>query len=212
MDIRGDQFVSRIEVDDPSFRKGSMPRHRGRAPATRQWNVIVTARGDRLPEARRGLRAIGRVERTGFYNVLAMNVEELQSFLPRLERLVADDPGLRESLASVFPAERCFDFSDAADFEAKAREAALGWVPRLAGKSFHVRVHRRGRKGTLVSPAEERFVADALLSATREMGDPARVTFDDPDAILLVQTIGGRAGIALHTRAEYHEHPLLATH
>ena len=190
-----------------------MPSSRNSAPKTRQsWNAIVTARGDRLPEARRALRTLGRVERTGFYNVLAMNVDGLETFLTRLERLLADHPSFAESIASVFPAERCFDFSDAADFESKAREAALAWVPQLAGKSFHVRVHRRGRKRTLVSPDEERAVADALLGATRETGTPARVAFDDPDAIVLVETIGGRAGIALRTREDYRQHPLLATH
>jgi tRNA(Ser,Leu) C12 N-acetylase TAN1 len=190
-----------------------MPASRNAAPRNRQsWNAIVTARKDRLPDARRGLRALGRVERTGFYNVLALEVGEPESFLPRLEQLVGDRPGLADSIASVFRAERCFDFSDVADFEAKAREAALPCVPQLAGKSFHVRVHRRGRKGTLVSPDEERALADALLEATREAGNPAHVTFDDPDAIVLLETIGGRAGIALHTREDRHRHPLLATH
>jgi tRNA(Ser,Leu) C12 N-acetylase TAN1 len=190
-----------------------MPENRKDASKTRQpWNAIVTAKGDRLPEARRLLRALGPVGRTGFYNVLAMNVGEMESFLPRLERLVAEYPSLAESIASVFPAERCFGFSDTADFESKVRDAALAWVPQLVGKSFHVRVHRRGRKRTLVSPDEERTVADALLSATREAGIPARVTFDDPDAILLIETIGGRAGIALLTREDYRRHPLLATH
>jgi tRNA(Ser,Leu) C12 N-acetylase TAN1 len=152
------------------------------------------------------------VERTGFYNVLAMNVDGLEDFVIRLERLMADHPSLAESIASIFPAERCFEFSDAADFESKAREAALAWVPQLAGKSFHVRVHRRGRKRTLASPDEERAVADALLDATRKAGNPAHVAFDDPDAIVLVETIGGRAGIALRTREDYRRHPLLATH
>jgi hypothetical protein len=64
----------------------------------------------------------------------------------------------------------------------------------------------------LVSPDEERAVADALLEATRETGNPAHVTFDDPDAIVLVETIHGRAGISLRTREDYRRHPLLATH
>jgi tRNA(Ser,Leu) C12 N-acetylase TAN1 len=63
-----------------------------------------------------------------------------------------------------------------------------------------------------VSPDEERALADALLAATRAAGHPARVAFDDPDAIVLIQTIGGRAGIALLTRDDYRRHPLLATH
>jgi hypothetical protein len=58
----------------------------------------------------------------------------------------------------------------------------------------------------------KRAVADTLLSATRAAGNPARVTFDDPDAIALFETTGGPAGIALHTRGDYRRHPLLATH
>jgi hypothetical protein len=115
------------------------------------------------------------VERTGFYNVLALNIDQPESFLERLERLLADRPHLAGSIASVFPAEKCFDFSDTADFESKAREVELAWVPRLASRSFHVRVHRRGRKGPLVSPDEERALADVLLAATRGMGYPARI-------------------------------------
>jgi hypothetical protein len=69
---------------------------------------------------------------------------------------------------------------------------------------------RRGRKGALVSPDEERALADVLLAATRGMGYPARITFEDPDAILLVETIGGRAGMAIRTRDDYARHPLLA--
>jgi hypothetical protein len=48
--------------------------------------------------------------------------EQLEDFLRRLEQLVTDRPSLAESIASVFPAERCFDFADAADFESKARD------------------------------------------------------------------------------------------
>jgi tRNA(Ser,Leu) C12 N-acetylase TAN1 len=176
------------------------------------WNTIVIAREDRLPEARRALRALGHVERTGFYNVLAMKVDEPQAFLDRLERLLAEHPHVVASVTHVFPAERCFDFSSPADFESKAREAVLAWVPRLAGKTFHVRVHRRGRKRALVSPEKERALADALLAAIQETGNPARVAFDDPDAIVLIETIGGRAGIALLTRDDYRQHPLLAAH
>jgi tRNA(Ser,Leu) C12 N-acetylase TAN1 len=190
-----------------------VPKIRNDVPKARQlWNTVVTARGERLPEARRALRALGRVEKTGFYNVLSMSVDDPQRFVERLDGLLAERPNLADAIASVFAAERCFDFANTAEFEARVRDAALAYAPQLAGKSFHVRVHRRGRKGELVSPDEERAIADALLAATREMGDPARVAFEDPDAIVLVETIGGRAGIALRTRDEYRRHPMLATH
>ena len=175
-----------------------------------QWNAIVTARADRLPKARKGLRALGRVQRTGFYNVLTVTVDEPQSFLERFEQLLTAHPELTGAVAHVFPAQQSFDFSSPAEFESKARDAALTWVPRLAGKTLHVRVHRRGRKGTLVSPEAERAIADALLAAIAATGKPARVSFDDPDAIVLIETIGNRAGISLLTREDYRQHPLLA--
>ena len=136
-----------------------------RKDSVEPWNAIVTARGDRLPQARRVLRALGCVERTGFYNVLAMNVDDPEHRIDRLERLFAEHPAAVEAVAHIFPAERCFEFSSPAESESKAREVALAWVPRLAGKTLHVRVHRRGRKGTLVSPEAERAIADALLAA-----------------------------------------------
>jgi len=53
--------------------------------------------------------------------------------------------------------------------------------------------------------------ADALLAAIQATGNPARVAFDDPDAIVLIETIGGRAGMALLMRDDCRQHPRLAT-
>jgi tRNA(Ser,Leu) C12 N-acetylase TAN1 len=152
------------------------------------------------------------VKRSGFYNVLTMDVDDPAQLIAQIESLFAGHPQAGASVAHVFPAERCFDFSSPAEFASKARETALAWVPRLAGKSFHVRVHRRGRKGTLVSPDVERAVGDALIAAIHDAGSAARVAFDDPDAIVLIETVGGRAGMALLTRDDQRRHPLLATH
>jgi len=49
------------------------------------WNAIVTARGDQLTTARGALPAFGRVERTGFYNVLTITVDAPETFLNRLD-------------------------------------------------------------------------------------------------------------------------------
>jgi len=43
----------------------------------------------------------------------------------------------------------------------------------LAGKSFHVRLHRRGFKGRLSTAKEERFLDEALLDALDVLGHPA---------------------------------------
>lgn len=178
----------------------------------KDWNVVATARGSSYPDARRILRRLGRVDRTPFHNVLVMHVEDPRAFLDQVGDLVAHTPGVLDAVARVFPFERCFEFSDSAEFETNARHVAREWAPRLAGKSFHVRIHRRGRKGELSSVVEERVVADAMLDALRAAGTSAHVTFDDPDAIVLIDTVGSRGGMALWTRDELRRYPFVAAH
>jgi tRNA(Ser,Leu) C12 N-acetylase TAN1 len=79
----------------------------------------------------------------------------------------------------------------------------------LAGKSFHVRLHRRGLKGTLSTPREERFLDETLLDALESLGAPSRITFTDPDAILQIETIDGRAGVSLWQREDLQRYPFL---
>jgi tRNA(Ser,Leu) C12 N-acetylase TAN1 len=114
-----------------------------------------------------------------------------------------------DCLSRVVPAERTFAFQSPEEFEANAREIALGWVPRLAGRSFHVRLHRRGFKGRLSTPAEERFLDDVLLQALQAAGTPGSLSFEDPDAVVAVETVGDRAGMSLWTRDELLRHPFL---
>src|SRR3990172_7941385 len=47
-----------------------------------------------------------------------------------------------------------------------------------------------GRKGWWGSRGAELAIADALPPAIQETGIPARVAFDDPDAIVLIETVG----------------------
>ena len=79
----------------------------------------------------------------------------------------------------------------------------------LKGKSFHVRLHRRGFKGTLSTPKEERFLDEALLDALEAEGAPGHIAFTDPDAILQIETIDGRAGLSLWQREDLQRYPFL---
>ena len=117
----------------------------------------------RRPQARRALRRWGALHRTGYFHVLVVAVTDPDRFLHELGEAVAATPGILNFIAQVFPAQRTFDFASIEEFEAKARDAALPWAPLLAGKRFHVRLHRRGLKGILSTPDEERFLDEALL-------------------------------------------------
>lgn len=175
------------------------------------WNVVVTVPEQSIQEARRRLRRWGKVARTGYYNVLALTVEDPRRFLAEFASAIDETPGLLNFVSHVIPAQRTFDFRDAAEFESRAREVVLGWVPNLAGTSFHVRLHRRGFKATLSTPHEERFLDDALLAALSSAGTPGRISFDDPDHIIQVETIDGRAGVSFWTRDDLRHSPFLGT-
>jgi len=166
------------------------------------WNVIVTLQKDGFSEARRLLAKWGAVSRTHFYNVLALTVADPRAFLDQFAAAVTEAPGILNFVAHIMPAQATFDFTSVEEFETRAAEVALRWTGRLAGKRFHVRMHRRGFKGALSSPHEERFLDEAVLKALQDVGAPGHIAFDEPDAVLAVETIAGRAGLSLWTREE----------
>lgn len=175
----------------------------------RDWNVIATVHPDGYREACHLLMEYGPLKRTDYYNVLVMKVEDRAAFVDVLAARVAEEPGFLNFVSHVVPVERAFDFFSPEEFEAKAGETALGFVDRLGGKRFHVRVHRRGFKGSLSTQTEERFLDDILLVALEEVGTPGKIAFDETDAILAVETVGNRAGMSLWTREDLERYPFL---
>jgi tRNA(Ser,Leu) C12 N-acetylase TAN1 len=174
--------------------------------AAKDWNVIVTLPEATSRETRKFLRRWGEVHRTGYFRVLALTVDDIESFLAEVARAIEEKPG---TLNILIPAQRTFTFASAEEFEAKARDIAILWAPMLAGKTFHVRLHRRGFKGTLSTPKEERFLDETLLDALETLGAPGRISFTDPDAILQIETIDNRAGVSLWQRQDLRRYPFL---
>lgn len=178
--------------------------------STPGWNVVVTLPEATAPQARRVLRRWGWVHRTGYFHVLVMAVSDPDGFVHELGEAVAETPGILNFIAHVFAAEWTFDFASVEEFERKARDLALGWVPQLAGKRFHIRLHRRGLKGVLSTPKEERFLDEALLEALNTAGTPGYIGFDDPDFVIHIETIDRRAGMALWSRDDMQRYPFLS--
>lgn len=175
----------------------------------RDWNVLVTVNAGGWKEALRLLRSLGRVAETHFYNVLLVHVDDPWAFVDALQELAARDRGAVACLARVAPVEVIFTFSSAEEFEERARAATAGYAPALASKSFHVRIHRRGFKGRFSGHAEERTLAEALLEAVGGSGASARISFEDPDLVVTIETVGPQAGVALLSRDDLARHPFL---
>ncbi len=166
------------------------------------WNVVVTANEDGYRRVRRMLARYGPIWPTEYYNVMVMRVADPTAMMEELAKLVEDNPGLMNDLSRVVPATRTFNFQNAAEFEQHARTIVLQWVQQLAHKRFYVRLHRRGFKGVLSSPHEERFLDEAILDRLQQLKTPGRIDFEDPEAVIDIETVDNRAGISLWTREE----------
>jgi tRNA(Ser,Leu) C12 N-acetylase TAN1 len=175
----------------------------------RDWNVIVSVREGGYRSVRRLLREFGVVSPSGFLNLLVMCVDDPKQLLEALTERATREPDALAFLGRVAPVRSTFTFQTPEEFEARAREAALAFLPELAGKAFHVRMHRHGFKGRLSSHEEERLLGAVLQGELAKAGTPGHVTFEDPDAILVVETLGNKAGLSLWTREELRRYPFL---
>lgn len=176
---------------------------------TASWNVVATLPEDTFREACRLLGHWGKVERTHFYNVLTMQVADPDAFLHEFAAAVAQSPGIRNIVSHVVPAQRTFDFQTREEFEQKVYEISLAWLPELAGASFYVRLHRRGRTELIATDTEERRLGEQLLEALISAGLSGRVSFRNPDKVIQIETVDGRAGVSLWNREDLQRYPFL---
>jgi len=165
------------------------------------WNVVVSVRSDCYRWARQRLREYARVDRTDYCNILALRAADPDAFIEELCRATEIDPRLRDCLARAMPAPHTFLFQTAEEFEQRAQTAVAHFLPALGGKTFYVRMHRRGFRGTLASQKLEQLLDKYLLEGLAAAGTPGQVRFADADAVVVIETVGQWAGTALVTRA-----------
>jgi len=175
----------------------------------KDWNVVISVYQDGFRRALRVLGKLGRIERSPFHNVLVMRVEDPVALLEAVERKTEEDTALYDAISRIAPAMRTLEFHSAEEFKEKLGPILLEWSARLAGRSLHVRLHRRGDKHDLRTPDTERFLDDLLLEATAAAGAPCRISYTDPDAVIAIDTVDDRAGVSLWTRDDLARHRLL---
>lgn len=175
----------------------------------RDWNVVVSIYQDGFRRAIHALEELGEVERSPYHNVLVTKVEDAISFLEAVERKTEESTALYDAISRVAPAACNFDFQSGEEFREKASSVLREWSQQLAGRSFHVRLRRRGARLGLRTPDTEKFLDDAALAATSEIGMPGRISFTDPDVVIAIDTIDDRAGVALWSREDLARHRLL---
>jgi tRNA(Ser,Leu) C12 N-acetylase TAN1 len=163
------------------------------------WNVLVTAQEGATRDLRRLVNRHGRFRSCGFRNVLLGHVADPHQFLHSLEAELVQKPFANGWLGKALPMAATFAVrpeSFLADLEA----AVAATVDGLKGKSFHVRVERRGHKGALHTQQLERHLGDHLWALLEARGEQPKVSFRDPDIVIAVEIAGPTAGIAVIPR------------
>ena len=176
----------------------------------KDWNVVVSVFQDGYQRGRcEPCRSLGLAERSPYHNVLVMKVDDPVVLLEAIEKRTEENPALYDAISRVAPAMRNFDFLSKRfdflseeEFVEKAKAIFREWLPRLAGRSLHVRLRRRGTKHELRTQEAERLLNDAIVDAAASAGMPSTISFTDPDVVIEVDTIDNRAGLGLWTREE----------
>ena len=173
------------------------------------WNIVATTVEGKYHQALAFLVQFGTVKPTAYYNVVMLLAHDVQGLMTTLADEWEAQGGRLLLLQRVVPMTHTFNFSDREGFGTRAAAVALTWAPRLAGKSFHVRMHRRGFREHLRSVEEEQLLNAVIVEATTQAGQAAGVSYDDPDAIVAVETIGSHAGMSLWFREDLQRYPFL---
>jgi len=164
-----------------------------------EWNILATAYWGREKNALRFLTRHGEFRSSGFKDVIRGHVEDIDLFLEKIETMRQENPGRINFISQIIPLERTFHF-DLSDFMDKLKQTVSPYLEKVEGKRFYVRVKRRGHKGELSSQEIEKEISGFILESLEKAGKPAHVGFDDPDAIIVVETIADWAGVGWVSR------------
>ncbi|MDO3377788.1 THUMP domain-containing protein [Geoalkalibacter halelectricus] len=165
-----------------------------------KFNIVATMAGaGRYRHMLEDLAPFGEFRRTEFLGVALGQVSDPLSMLETIRRERERKFYAFQDLGRIIPVERVFTFTPDT-FGDLLKEMVPGFLERLAGKSFYVRLERRGHKGEIISPEIERDLDAFILAQLEARGAPGTIDFTHPEAILAVETLGDRCGLGLLTR------------
>ena len=166
-----------------------------------EWNVLVTVQPGAGHERQLlgALAQFGRFRATAFRDVCIGRVEDVDKVLQAIRLAAEAKKPWTVHLGRVIPVETTFSFTVETLGECLKR-AAAPFVERMTSGSFHVRLERRGFEGRIRSQVVEQEVAGHLFEIATRQGKTLRTEFDDPDYIVVAETLGEECGVALLTR------------
>jgi tRNA(Ser,Leu) C12 N-acetylase TAN1 len=154
------------------------------------------------------LEHLGEFRRTSFKGVLTGWVEDIPWFLETVQKAYSDGIRWARNIARILPTEQTFTFTPET-FTDQLKEAVSPFLSRMSDGTFFVRLERRGYKGKIISPEVERAVDAHLIVQGERQGKVLRVSFEDPDFIVAVETVAPVCGILLLDREYRSRNPLV---
>ncbi len=173
-----------------------------------EWNILATAIRKQERYLLRLLSNYGEFRGSGYRDVVLGRVEDVNAFLEGLETLRREKPEKLRPLSQIVPLERTFQF-DLSNFKEKLKEAISPYIEQVEDRKFYVRVKRRGHKGEISSLEVEKEMDAFILEAINRTGKQAQINFEDPDKIIIVETIENRAGVGIITREMKEKYPFV---
>jgi tRNA(Ser,Leu) C12 N-acetylase TAN1 len=167
-----------------------------------EWNVLVVSHEGEERRLLRDLRDLGEFKFTGFRSLLLGRVD-LRAFLEGVRARSIP------SLARVVPVEENFRAQPENLLEV-LKDKVKKYAGRIGrGESFCVRFERRGFKGLVSSREVEGEIGGYLRELLEGEGKSPKVSLEDPDKLLVIQSIGTSFGIGLIDRETRQKHPII---
>jgi len=176
----------------------------------KDWNILVTVQPG--PQHTRpllnALRQYGEFHQTHFRDVCIGRVTDVAAFLESVRAACETHVDWARHLSRVIPVERTFRFTPDT-LVALLKDALTPFAERIDAGSIYVRLERRGLASRVSSPDVERAVADHVFDIAERRGKALHTSFDDPDYIVVVETIDEECGLTLLTRETRRRYPFV---
>jgi len=170
----------------------------------REWNVLVVSREGEERRLRRDLQDLGEFKFTGFRSLLLGKVD-LHAFLEEVQARTIP------SLVRVVPVEENFRARPENLLEI-LKDKVKKYTRRIGqGESFCVRFERRGFKGQVSSKEVEWEIGGYLHDLLEEEGKTPKVSLEDPDKLLVIQSVGTLFSIGVIDRETRQRYPIIRT-
>lgn len=174
----------------------------------KDWNIVLTSQMDQERRLRRELQDLGEFYPTGFREVILGKVPDLTAFLETLKDWWEEKPFLPQLLSTVVPVRLVFPFT-LENLVARLEEEVRPLVAEIGDQSFYVRMKRRGHKGELSSLEVEQALDHFLKEELAAQGFSPHIDFNNPEVIVLLETVHNQCGLALITRQMKERYPFI---